>query len=120
MDCLVQISSSTRIIQVTFVGSSKKKKDLKKLYGPFYGWGFNCFKATEPLRGDSLLFTTKFRGISVISRGKISFADFLFVCKYGSAIVCICPHYSRIFLRKVAGRKRKHKCNKKRIGKIEN
>ena len=21
--------------------------------------GFNCFKATEPLRGDSLLFTTK-------------------------------------------------------------
>ena len=22
--------------------------------------GFNCLKATEPLRGDSLLFTTKF------------------------------------------------------------
>ena len=28
---------------------------------PFYEWGLiNCLKVTEPLRGDSLLFTTKF------------------------------------------------------------
>ena len=27
---------------------------------PFCGWGFNCLKTTEPLRGGSLLFTTKF------------------------------------------------------------
>ena len=26
--------------------------------------GFNCFKATEPLGGDSLLFTTEFPGIN--------------------------------------------------------
>ena len=25
--------------------------------------GFNCLKATEPLRGDGLLFTTKFQEI---------------------------------------------------------
>ena len=25
--------------------------------------GFNCFKATEPLGGDSLLFSTEFPGI---------------------------------------------------------
>ena len=25
--------------------------------------GFNCFKATETLRGDSLLFTTQFPGV---------------------------------------------------------
>ena len=33
-----------------------------KLYGPFLQMGFNCLKATEPLRGDSLLFTTQFPG----------------------------------------------------------
>ena len=31
-----------------------------KLYGPFLWMGFNCLKAIEPLRGGSLLFTTKF------------------------------------------------------------
>ena len=31
-----------------------------KLFGPFIWMGFNCLKATEPLRGGSLLFTTKF------------------------------------------------------------
>ena len=31
-----------------------------KLYGPFLRMGFKCVKATEPLQGDSLLFTTKF------------------------------------------------------------
>ena len=32
----------------------------KKVYDPFLWMGFNCLKATEPLRGDSLLFITKF------------------------------------------------------------
>ena len=31
---------------------------------PFYGWGFNFLKATEQLRGGSLLFTTQFPEIS--------------------------------------------------------
>ena len=30
----------------------------KKLYGPFLWMEFNCLKTTEPLREDSLLFTT--------------------------------------------------------------
>ena len=30
---------------------------------PFLWMGFNCLKATEPLRGDSLLFTTKSPGV---------------------------------------------------------
>ena len=29
-------------------------------YGPFYWWGSTWLKATEPLRGDSLLFTIQF------------------------------------------------------------
>ena len=32
---------------------------LKKLYGCFYGWGSTASRL-EPLRGGSLLFTTKF------------------------------------------------------------
>ena len=32
-------------------------KNLKH-YGPFLWIEFNCLKAAEPLRGDSLLFTT--------------------------------------------------------------
>ena len=35
----------------------------KKLYGPFFWMGFNCPKATEPIQGDSLIFTTKFPGV---------------------------------------------------------
>ena len=35
------------------------KKTLKTLYGPFSQRRFNCLKAREPLRGESLLFTTK-------------------------------------------------------------
>ena len=31
-----------------------------KLYGPFLWMGFKCPKATEPLPGGSLFFTTKF------------------------------------------------------------
>ena len=34
----------------------------KKLYGPFYGW-VSTASRLEPLRGGSLLFTTKFREI---------------------------------------------------------
>ena len=34
-----------------------------KLYGPFLWIGFNCLKATEPLRGDRLLFNVQFPGI---------------------------------------------------------
>ena len=30
---------------------------------PFYGWGSAVFIATEPLRGDSLLCTTKSQGV---------------------------------------------------------
>ena len=36
---------------------------LKKLYGPFLWLGFNCLRVAEPLRGGSLLFTTKFPAI---------------------------------------------------------
>ena len=35
----------------------------KKLYGPFLWMGFNCLKATEPLWGGTLLFTTKLPSI---------------------------------------------------------
>ena len=38
---------------------NKKKFKIKKLCGPFLWMGFNCLKASEPLRGGSLLFTTK-------------------------------------------------------------
>ena len=34
-----------------------------KLYGYFLWIGFNCLKATEPLWGDSFLFTTQFPGV---------------------------------------------------------
>ena len=38
---------------------------LKKniFYSSFLWLGFNCIKATEPLRGDSLLFTTRSPGV---------------------------------------------------------
>ena len=35
----------------------------KNLCGPYYRMGFNCFKAIEPLRRDSLLLITKFSKI---------------------------------------------------------
>ena len=34
------------------------------LYTPFLMIAFNCLKATEPLRGDSLLLTNKSPGVS--------------------------------------------------------
>ena len=36
-----------------------QRQKYLKLYGPFLWMGFNCLKATQPLWGDSLLFTTK-------------------------------------------------------------
>ena len=39
-------------------------KLLKFFFGLFLLMGFNCLKATEPLQGNSLLFTTKFLKIS--------------------------------------------------------
>ena len=44
-----------------------------KHHGPFLSTGFNCLTATEPLRGGSLLFTTKFPeipGTHMIDLGK--------------------------------------------------
>ena len=38
------------------------EKNFLKLYGTFLWMGFNCIKATEPLRGDRLIFTTQFAG----------------------------------------------------------
>ena len=35
----------------------------KTLYSPFLWMGFNCHKATGPLQGDSLLFTTTPPGV---------------------------------------------------------
>ena len=40
--------------------SGVHKLFLKKLYDPFLWMGFSCLKASELLRGDSLLFTTQF------------------------------------------------------------
>ena len=34
--------------------------EKKKRFGPFLWMGFNCLKTTEPLRGGSVLCTTKF------------------------------------------------------------
>ena len=42
----------------------------KKLYGPFYWMGFNCLRATEPLRGGSLLFT-EIPGTHLIDLGRM-------------------------------------------------
>ena len=37
------------------------KKTLKKLYSLFLWMGFNCFKATEPLQGGSLLRSIEYK-----------------------------------------------------------
>ena len=47
---------------VTAKFSHNLSKNLKKNYAHFLWVGFNCLKATVPLRGDSLLFTTKILG----------------------------------------------------------
>ena len=46
----------------------------KKLYDPFLWMRFDCLKTTDPLRGDSILFTTKppgGPGTSLIDLGRI-------------------------------------------------
>ena len=58
---LVQIHSSDLFFWVGFIYCYFFLK--KKLYGPFLWMGFNCLKATEPLRGGTLLFTTKLPSI---------------------------------------------------------
>ena len=58
---LVQIHSSDLFFWVGFIYCYIFFK--KKLYGPFLWMGFNCLKATEPLRGGTLLFTTKLPSI---------------------------------------------------------
>ena len=47
---------------------------FKKIYGPFLWMRFNNLKVTEPLREDSLLFTTKspeLRGTHLIDLGEM-------------------------------------------------
>ena len=53
---LVQIRSSDLFLWLDFI---YRVNFFKKHYGTFLWMGFNCFKATEPLRGGTLLFTTK-------------------------------------------------------------
>ena len=46
----------------------------EKLYDPILWMWFNCLKATKPLRGDSLLFTTQppgVRGTHLIDLGRM-------------------------------------------------
>ena len=53
---------------------NKLNNSDRLLYGPILWMGFNCIKATEPLRGGSLLFTTKFpeiRRTHLITTGRM-------------------------------------------------
>ena len=60
---LVQIHSSDLFFWLGFIYCVNFLK--KKPYGPFLWMGFNCLKATEPLRGDNLLFTFKLPSILI-------------------------------------------------------
>ena len=55
MDCPLQIMNKKEIIRKIL----KFKKLRKNFMTPFYGWGSTASRL-EPLRGGSLLFTTKF------------------------------------------------------------
>ena len=44
---------------LTFIREKELKKKKKNFVAPFYGWGSTASRL-EPLRGGSLLFTTKF------------------------------------------------------------
>ena len=47
------------LVRLTGLAGLKKKKKNNNFMVPFYGWGSTASRL-EPLRGGSLLFTTKF------------------------------------------------------------
>ena len=51
--------SGHRALKLTVSQKWTKKKKKKNFMAPFYGWGSTASRL-EPLRGGSLLFTTKF------------------------------------------------------------
>ena len=56
------------VFQIRLCLLFQKKKQIilyekLKTLSPFLWMGFNCLKPTEPLGGDSSLFTTMFKGI---------------------------------------------------------
>ena len=54
------IFKSTNSLIYFRLANLEKKKNLKKIFmAPFYAWGSTASRL-EPLRGGSLLFTTKF------------------------------------------------------------
>ena len=55
---------------------------------PFYGWGSTTSRL-EPLRGDSLLFTTKFPEVHMVPQ--ISSAMNRMFCHLGSSFALLTP-----------------------------
>ena len=68
-----------------FMMNLKDVYSKKTLYNPFLWMGFNCLKATEPLRGDSLLFINKSLGVTsthlyiVLQRDEMSIHPLMFL-----------------------------------------
>ena len=62
MICVTASFETLKAIKPWKITENIHKLNLKnfKLYGPFLWMRFNCLKAREPLRGGSLLYTTKF------------------------------------------------------------
>ena len=64
--CILQELRIQRAINAVYILMTRTRTTkifTFKLYGPFLWMTFNCLKATGPLRGDSLLFTTKSPGV---------------------------------------------------------
>ena len=61
-DHLLIVRSQAHVFNFLRTWSNFKKLSIhkKKLYGPFSWMEFSCVKAREPIRGGSLLYTTKF------------------------------------------------------------
>ena len=57
------IGISLKDFHLDFFKTKKTNTKANKLYDPFLWVGFNCLKATELLRGDSFLLTTKASGV---------------------------------------------------------
>ena len=76
----VQIHSSDLFFFVGFIYCVFFFLKKKKLYGPFLWMGFKCLKAREPLRGDTLLFTTKLP--SILSFPKKLAANYFSILTY--------------------------------------